>query len=70
MKQVLVQQECGLGDILFCQGTSNVFKKQGCDVIWPIVPQLLESGLVKSEFNFNEVMCHYLWSATKTLIQK
>jgi len=70
MKQVLMQQKCGLGDILFCQGISNVFKKQGYDIIWPVVPQLLESGLIKSEFNFNKVMRHYLWSTTKILTQE
>lgn len=43
MKKVIIQQECGLGDILFCQGISNVFKKQGYDIIWPIVPQLLDT---------------------------
>jgi hypothetical protein len=32
--------------------------------------RLLESGLVKSEYNFDEVMYHYLWSPQETLTQK
>jgi hypothetical protein len=32
--------------------------------------RLLESGLVQSEYNFDEVMYHYLWSPQETLTQK
>ena len=32
--------------------------------------RLLESGLIKSEYNFDEVMYHYLWSPSETLTQK
>ena len=32
MKKVIIQQECGLGDILFCQGIAHHFKEKGYEI--------------------------------------
>lgn len=43
MKKVIIQQECGLGDILFCQGISHHFKEKGYEIIWPVVKELVDT---------------------------
>jgi hypothetical protein len=37
----LIQQEAGLGDILFCQNHVKFYSEKNYKVIWPIVPPLL-----------------------------
>jgi len=43
MKKALIQQECGLGDILFCQGVAHHFKQNGYKIIWPVVKELIDT---------------------------
>lgn len=40
-KNCVIQQECGLGDILFCQGVSKLFHNNGYKIIWPVVKELV-----------------------------
>lgn len=43
MKKIcLIQQECGIGDILFCQGIANYYLNSGYRVIWPITKHITE----------------------------
>lgn len=39
----LIQQEAGLGDILFCQGIAEYFHNNGYKVIWPVVKELIDT---------------------------
>lgn len=41
MKEILIKQPCGLGDILFMQKIAHVWRKNGYHVVWPITPQYL-----------------------------
>jgi hypothetical protein len=42
MKKIcLLQQECGIGDVLFCQGIAKTFLKNNYRVVWPLVPQIM-----------------------------
>ena len=42
-KRCVIQQECGLGDILFCQGVSKLFHNNGYKIIWPVVKELVST---------------------------
>lgn len=43
MKDIIINQPAGLGDILFCQKIAHVYKLNGYNVIWPVSDQYLDA---------------------------
>ena len=44
MKKIcLIQQDAGLGDIIFCQGVADHYSALGYRVVWPVVKELIEN---------------------------
>jgi hypothetical protein len=42
MKKIcILQQEAGIGDIIFCQGIAKIFLRNDYRVVWPISPSIL-----------------------------
>ena len=41
-KICLLQQECGIGDIIFCQGVANHYRELGYRIVWPIKKEIFE----------------------------
>jgi hypothetical protein len=39
LKIVLINQPCGLGDILFCQKIGKHYLEKGHRVVWPVIPE-------------------------------
>jgi hypothetical protein len=37
-KTCIIQQECGIGDVFFCQNIAKKYVEEGYEVIWPLSP--------------------------------
>jgi len=42
MKNFIIKQGCGIGDVLFClKITNQLYEKYGKTIVWPLIPSLL-----------------------------
>lgn len=40
--KIIINQPCGIGDIIFCMTIARRWKEEGHEIYWPVLPQFLE----------------------------
>jgi len=60
MKNCVIKQPAGLGDILFLQKAAHKIKEQGYHVIWPIIPQFMWLKDYVKEYEFVDINSNFL----------